>query len=652
MPAASSEQGGSATSWTAFLRSRQGLRYALILGLDAVAAAAALQIALLLRFEGSIPAKWAEVRDVALPFLLVVRLIASVAFGLHRWSFRFSGLYEALRLLLATASGSAGFVAALFFLHLQEPPRSVILLEFFLTSSAMALLRFSPRMASAWAADGVIFRRRRGLPTLIVGAGSAGDLLLRDLRRSSEHDYDVIGFIDDDPRKSGHHVGGRPVLGGIDSLPALVERHGISRVLIAVPRLPAERIQAILKLCASLKVRFQMLPVSFTYLNDRATASMLQDLSAEDLLPRQAAVFDSEEIRALVSGRRILVTGAAGSIGGEIARQLSAFGPERLVLVDMNENDLYFLYRELRERRPELKVFPEIANVREEGRLAQLGAAHRPHDVFHAAAHKHVPLMEDAPEEAVKNNVFGTLHVARMADRCGVERFVLISSDKAVHPASVMGATKRVAELLVRDLARSSRTRFTAVRFGNVLGSSGSVVPLFKKQIERGGPVTVTDPECTRYFMTIPEAAGLVLLAGLNAYGDLCVLDMGQPIRIADLARHMITMAGLVPGADIRIEYTGLRPGEKLSETLLTYEEEKTRVVRSGISVATSPETPPDLDARLEELRLAAERPDREALLRALGRLVPTLRVERGARDAEGRQPPAADETVVRGPVN
>ena len=618
---------------------RRPFRYALILALDAVAIALALHVAFLLRFEGNVPGQWARVRDLGLPVLLALRLAADLAFGLHRWSFRFSGLHEAIRLVTATLSGSAVFVVALFFVRLPEPPRSVILMEFFLTTSAMALLRFSPRAANSWYFDRRMFRRRESKrPTLIIGAGSTGDLLLRDLQRSAEHDYDVVGFVDDNPRMAGHHVGGRPVLGEVGQLPALVERHAISQVLIAIPRLSAQRIQDILKMCSRLKVHFKMLPVSFAYLTDRVTASMLHDLSPEDLLSRAAAVFDPEEIRPLVSGRRVLVTGAAGSIGGEIARQVSAFGPESLVLVDVNENDLYFLFRELREKHPELKVFAEIGSVRDEKRMARLGEKYKPQDVFHAAAHKHVPLMEDAPDEAVKNNVFGTWNVARMAHECRAERFVLISTDKAVHPSSVMGATKRIAEHVVRRVAQGSRTRFTAVRFGNVLGSAGSVVPLFKKQIERGGPVTVTDPECTRYFMTISEAVGLVLLAGLNSYGDLCILDMGQPIRIVDLAQHMITMAGLVPGVDVRIDFTGLRPGEKLNEMLLTDEEEETRVVRSGVSVASSPEPPPDLEGRLEILRRCADRADRESLLAALRDLVPSFRATHQA-ESSGLQP-------------
>lgn len=604
---------------------RRPVRYALILFLDALFALASLYLAFFARFEGRLPPEQTAKLLAALPILIPVRLAVSIAFGVHRWSFRLSGFFEAIRLGAATLAGSACFVASLYFLQRPVLPRSVILLEFFLTTAAMAALRFSPRFATRWYVGPQRSGQETARRTIIVGAGSAGDLLLRDLQRSRDHSYRVVGFVDDDRRKLGNYLGGRPVLGQISDLPDLIERHGASQILIAIPRLSPEKIQTILRLCSAQKVRFKMIPVSFTYLNDRITASMLHDLSPEDLLPRDETAFDAEEIRSLVSGRRILITGGAGSIGSEIARQISAYGPEALVLVDINENDLYFLYRDLRDGRPDLKVHAEVADIREKPRLARLGALYRPHYVFHAAAHKHVPLMEDAPEEAVKNNVFGTLNAAQMAQECGAERFVLISTDKAVHPSSVMGATKRIAEFIVRDLARKSRTRFTAVRFGNVLGSSGSVVPLFKHQIERGGPVTVTHPDCTRYFMTIPEAVGLVLLAGLGDHGDLCILNMGQPIKIVDLASHMITMAGLAPGTDIRIEFTGLRPGEKLTEKLLTDEEEESLTVRDKIQVVKSPPPPRGLADRLLELRRYADLSDRDGILRTLRRLVGTF---------------------------
>jgi FlaA1/EpsC-like NDP-sugar epimerase len=608
------------------LRSVTTLRHLALLGYDAAATAVALTAAVFLRFDGTVPDEWLRKAKLALPALLGLRLAVIFAGGLHRWSFRVCGIQEALRLVMATLAGTALFsllVGDLVGLHL---PRTVIALEFFFTTTLLAAVRFAPRIGVGWYAELARARTSGVRRTLIVGAGGAADLLARDLRRSSTHNYHLIGFVDDNPNKMGAWLDGKPVLGRIDDLPALIEEHRISMVLLAIAALPAERIRHILSLCARQKASFKIIPASFAFLDGRISAAMLHDLSPEDLLPRDQVVFDANEIRGLVDKRRILITGAAGSIGGEIARQVAEHGARMLVLVDVNENDLYLGARELKRRHPEVAIHAEVADIRERERLERLAERYRPEYVFHAAAHKHVPLMEDAPEEAVKNNVFGTLNVARMAHECGAERFVFISTDKAVKPSSVMGASKRVAEILVRDLARASPTRMTCVRFGNVLGSAGSVVPLFKQQIERGGPVTVTHPDCTRFFMTISEAVGLVILAGLAGANEICILDMGEAIKIADLAAHLITLAGKVPGVEIPIVFTGLRPGEKVHEELLTEEEERTQVLRNRIKAAKSPPPPADLAERLEELRRAAERGDRSRILGVMQEIVPSCR--------------------------
>jgi FlaA1/EpsC-like NDP-sugar epimerase len=596
-------------------------RYPMLFGLDAAAVLSGFYGAALLGHEG--PMAWqldAQAR-LAVPLLLALRLGSVSAAGLHRWSFRMSGLSEAGRLVAAMLGATSVFAIAC-----RGLPASMIALEFFVTTSLMAGYRFAPRVAEGWYSEWNRRARSSTLRTLIVGAGGTGDLLARDLLRSEDGKYYVVGFVDDDPAKLRMHVSGKPVLGVVDDLPRLISEQRVSTVLLAIPSLPAQQIRRILALCASCKSSFKTIPASYARLDERISAAMLHDLSPEDLLPRAPVAFDEEEIRALVRDRSALVTGAGGSIGSEICRQLAQHEVSTLVMVDLNENELYLLARRLQDLYPRLRLCTEVADIRDLARMRRLGSQYRPDLVFHAAAHKHVPLMEDAPEEAVKNNVFGTLNVALMAHESGADQLVVISTDKAVRPTSVMGATKRIAELVVRDLARRSDTRMTAVRFGNVLGSAGSVVPLFKQQIERGGPVTVTHPDCTRYFMTISEAVGLVLLAGLGGYGELCVLDMGEPMRIAEMAANLITMSGRIPGTEIPIVFTGLRPGEKLAEELLTEEEEETAQVRDRISAAKSPPPPDDLAKCLHTLQELAEVGAHAPLLRAIQLLVPTYR--------------------------
>lgn len=597
------------------------LRSGTILAFDGLAATVGISAALMLGLGLGTPATSALTMRLIVPLVVFVRLAAVCAARLHRWSFRSSSLTDATWLLADNLA-----VSLLFAVVLRNLPASVLALEFFFSTSAMASFRFGPRLI-----EGVLLDwQRRGsdatLRTLIVGAGGTGDLLARDLQRSEQSRYLVVGFVDDDRARLGVRVCGRPVLGSIRDLPVLIEQLRVSAVLLAIPTLSAKRIREILRLCSSSKALFKKLPASFSHSDERASAAMLHDLLPEDLLPRDPVAFDYAEIRELVEKRRALVTGAGGTIGGEICRQLAVQGASRLVMVDINENELYLLARRLKEEHPSVEIFTEVADIRDLRRLHDLGREHLPQLVFHAAAHKHVPLMESAPEEAVKNNVFGTVNVALMAREVEAEKLLFISTDKAVNPTSVMGATKRIGEIVVRSLAQGSVTKSTAVRFGNVLGSAGSVVPLFKQQIGRGGPVTITHPDCTRYFMTVSEAVGLVLLAGLGGYGELCVLDMGEPIRISEIAGNLITLAGRIPGAEIPIVYTGLRPGEKLHEELLTEDEEESVAVRARIFVARCKAPPRDLPRMLRELHELAEKGDRAGLLEAIRAIVPTYR--------------------------
>jgi FlaA1/EpsC-like NDP-sugar epimerase len=579
----------------------------------------------MLRFEGEIPEGWPEKLPPLLLVLVASRLVANLYFQLHKWSFLLSGLTDGVRVGMAGLLGTGLFIAGVFLFRLPSPPRSVVVMELFLTVGMMVVLRFAPRLVWLYHTDLARARRPDAVRVLIFGAGSTGEMVLRDLQRSESHGYQVVGFIDDNPAKLGTIVGGRPILGSTDDLPSLARKLNVAVLLIAVRQLPAAKIREILSHCADLKMRFKTVPASIYQEGD--SASRLQDLAPEDLLSREPVIFGAEDTAA-IRGRSAAVVGAAGSIGSEICTQLLRAGVSPLLMVDINENGLYLLERRFEREFPDSRRVAEVGDVRDSGRMRRLFDLYRPQDVFHAAAHKHVPLMEQAPCEAVKNNVGGTRHVAAAAAASGAERFVFISTDKAVRPTSVMGATKRVGEMLVRHLARRSSTTFSAVRFGNVLDSAGSVVPIFREQIAAGGPVTLTHPEVRRYFMTIGEAVGLVLKAAYGNHGPLCILEMGEQIPILDLARHMITLAGRVPEVEIPIRITGLRPGEKLAEELLTSEEEEAHRIDRKIFVAEAPPPAEDFEERLSWLLAAAEREDDAATLRLLGELVPRYRRE------------------------
>lgn len=621
------------------------VRLAIVLLVDGAITALSLWMALLLRFEGDVIPPYNALAATYLACLVAARIAASWLFRLHRWSFRLSGLTDGARVVMAGLFGTGLFMVTLYFLRVLPPPRSVIVLELFLSTAGMTAVRFAPRLAWMYWAE--LSRTRRGhlVRTLIIGGGAAGEMLFRDLQRSGEHDYRVVGFLDDKKAKLGTIIAGRPVLGTLAALPKVVAEHQITNVLIAIPRLEAGKLRELLSLCAGLKVQIKILPLSFVSFKQRASR-MLQDLSPEDLLPREQVSFVDTDT-ATVRGRRVMVTGAAGSIGSEICRQLAAAQVGELIAVDINENNLYMLEHELRLRHPKARVVTQLADIRDAGRVDWLMRRYKPQDVFHASAHKHVPLVEAAPCEAIKNNILGTSHVLLAAERTGVDCFVFISTDKAVTPTSMMGATKRVGEMLARDVGRRSTMRCCAVRFGNVLGSQGSVVPLFQQQIAAGGPVTITDRDARRYFMTIREAVGLVLRAGYHHAGELCVLDMGDPIPILDLARHLITMAGLVPEVDIPIVITGLRPGEKLSEQLLTEDEEKAVKTVGKIQVVSAAPPPADLWQRVAELKDAAYAEDAERSIRLMRALVPSYQPS-GAQRVEQPALPALGPREVK----
>ncbi|MBP3361498.1 MAG: polysaccharide biosynthesis protein [Clostridia bacterium] len=409
---------------------------------------------------------------------------------------------------------------------------------------------------------------------LIAGAGEAANILLREVESNSNMHYSIVGIADDDPQKKNRIICGARVLGSIADITKLTEKYDIEQILIAIPSLSPHRKREILEICSSTECKVKIIPGYESLVDGKVDMKDVRNVQIEDLLGREPVVLDNKEISDYITGKVIFVTGGGGSIGSELCRQIMKFHPEKLVIIDIYENNAYDIQMELNHLYPDNKPDVIIASVRDVGRLETIFEKYKPYIVFHAAAHKHVPLMEDSPSEAVKNNVFGTYNVAKCADKYGVRRFVMISTDKAVNPTNVMGATKRICEMIVQCMQQISKTEFVAVRFGNVLGSNGSVIPLFKRQIEAGGPVTVTHRDITRFFMTIPEAAQLVLQAASYANGgEIFVLDMGESVKIYDLAVNLIKLSGYKPNVDIKIEFTGLRPGEKLYEELLMNEE-------------------------------------------------------------------------------
>jgi FlaA1/EpsC-like NDP-sugar epimerase len=588
-----------------------------------------------LRFDGEVPEAYVHRCLELLPFLLLLRAAAYAAFGLYTGFWRYTSIEDLRALITATAASSAAFILLVYAADAHPYPRSIFVIDALLGVAAIGGVRMSRRLYVEYR------RRRRGRRVLIYGAGDAGAMVVRDMRQSGE--YEPVGFLDDDPRIVGKRIHGVPVLGRREDLPGVMSRYAPDEVLVAAPRGGPRMLRSLVEALEPYKVPIRTLPHLRDILDGVVTMNQMRELSIEDLLPRPAVDLDGTPLERLIAGRRILVTGAGGSIGSELCRQIAARAPASLVLFERYENSLYTILHDLHDNGAPTVVVPVIGDVTDRRRLDDVFAAYQPQIVFHAAAHKHVPLMELNPCEAVKNNVGGTRQVAEASVRHRVERFVMISSDKAVNPRNVMGASKRVAEMVVQAMARRTSTRFVAVRFGNVLGSNGSVVPRFLNQIRAGGPVTVTHPEIRRYFMLIPEAVQLVLHAAAMAEGgEVFVLDMGEQIRIADMARHMIRLAGFVPDEDITIEYTGLRPGEKLYEELVaTRETDEPSAVQQirRVTASTLPD-PATLRGTLFDLLRAAADSDRERVIAGLQQLVPTFAP--GAVDTPGNDAYAA----------
>jgi FlaA1/EpsC-like NDP-sugar epimerase len=591
------------------------------LGLAALANA----LAFSLRFDGPVPA-WAIALGLGLlPLLLALRGVVFLAFGLYRGVWRYTGIWELRNIVGGVAASSALFGAIVAFVA-PNYPRSVVVIDALVVMFLIGGARLAFRLRrGTLLMPGRRSRSDKTRKLLIYGAGEAGESIVRDIHHDTLTEYTPVGFIDDNPMKLGRTIHGVPVLGTRGQLRRVMAEHDPDEVLIAMPAADASTVRRIVRSLEPFNVRINILPNLRDILNGTVTISQIRRLAVEDLLPRVPVGLNDAPLRHLLSGRRVMVTGAGGSIGSELCQQIAALGPESLILYERNENGLYAVTNALADRGA-IGVYPTLGDITDVDRLERVLASLRPEIIFHAAAHKHVPMMEAHPCEAIKNNVGGTRVLAEAAKRHGVARFILISTDKAVNPTSIMGASKRIAELVVMNEARTGGTTFMAVRFGNVLGSNGSAIPRFIDQIRQGGPVTITHPEMRRYFMLLPEAVQLVLhVAGRGTSKGVYVLDMGEQLKVEEMARNVIRMSGYVPDEDIAISYIGLRPGEKLFEELVgAAETVQPSCIEKVFEVRSRDLPSPDwLASQVRQLERVAKRGDASAVIRGISTIVP-----------------------------
>jgi FlaA1/EpsC-like NDP-sugar epimerase len=583
----------------------------------------------LLRFDFNIPERYQSIIPYWMPVFVFSKIILFWLLKIYQVNWRFVGLNEFFKIISGLFPFSLVVLIVDLFLQMKYTgysiPRSVILIDFFVSLFLVSLIRILKRVYIEIIRKG----ENKGKRTLIVGAGSTGERIARELIRSPDYDYCPVCFVDDDPMKIGTRIHGIPVIGSLNDLSDIIKRNRIETVIIAIPSLTHKETREIFDLLSDLGIRdIKIVPGLSKLPTESITIRDLKDISIEDLLSREPIKIEKEKIKNFLKGKIILVSGAGGSIGSEIVRQLLEFYPESIIALEIDETELYNLYLEVRSKAEEKGIgfIPVIADIRDREKLKEIFYRYKPEIVFHAAAYKHVPLMEYFPEEAVKTNIFGTYNVATAALESGVEKFINISTDKAVNPTSIMGATKRLAEIICKALNELKKTKYVSVRFGNVLGSRGSVIPIFLKQIRKGGPVTVTHPEMKRYFMTIPEAVLLVFqAAAMGKGGEVFVLDMGEPVKIVKLAEELIKLQGLEPYKDIDIIFTGLRPGEKLFEELLTAEEGTDRTYHKKIYVAKikSSLSKEQIENIIAELQDSLKKFDKTRLKQILRKYVP-----------------------------
>lgn len=591
--------------------------------LDGVVLALMPVLALLVRFEGVLPDKELAILMSWLPCFVMVSLVVFYAYGMYHRIWHYARVRD-LVAIVGAVSLSVAIVFVLDIFNGTRIPRSIYVLSWMLSIGSVGMSRLAFKINWDNLSDGLdggIQKKQ----VLIVGAGDAGAMMVREIEQNDAATMSVAGFIDDDVRKQGSRLSGFPVLGTTDDIVAVSKERCVDEIIIAMPSVSGSVIRKLADTCRLTGCQVKIMPSLLEMTDEHINVRKLRDINIEDLLRRDPIHLDFEKITGYIAGKTVLITGAGGSIGSEISRQISRVGAKEIILLGRGENSIYEIYQELKVKFPDQLYRTVIANITDARRMEEVFAKYRPQVVFHAAAHKHVPLMEIQPVEAVRNNVFGTKNVAELADRFSSEIFVLISTDKAVNPTSVMGATKRCAELVLQEINQHSSTKFVTVRFGNVLGSRGSVVPLFERQIAAGGPVTITHPEMTRFFMTIPEAVQLVLQAGSQAEGgEVFLFDMGKPVKIKDMAYDLIQLHGLKPDKDIKLVYTGLRPGEKLYEELLTSEEGTTSTRHEKIFKARI--NPLDAEELSRDLQILAESRDTLTILKTIKRMIPTYK--------------------------
>lgn len=549
---------------------------ALIL-LDIMSIVVAAFTALYIRFDFSfngIPREYLQKFERIIPYSIIITLVFFAIWKLYKSVWRYASATELLNIVFATTCASVGQIIICHLLN-EKMPRSYYVLYWFLLFGMTCIIRFSYRILRLINSKRSEFSgKKERNNVMLIGAGAAANAILKEIETSRYLNLNAKCIIDDNSGCHGKFLRGVPIVGGRNKIIDAVGEYGIDEIIFAIPSASTRVRKEILDICKETGCKMRTLPGMYQLINGDVSIAKLKEVEIEDLLGRDPIKINTEEVLGYVKDKTVLVTGGGGSIGSELCRQIAAHQPQQLIIVDIYENNAYDIQQELIRKYPKLDLVVLIASVRNKERIDSIFEKYRPNIVYHAAAHKHVPLMEVSPNEAIKNNVFGTYRTVQAADKYGTEKFVLISTDKAVNPTNVMGASKRMCEMVIQMMNRQSKTNFVAVRFGNVLGSNGSVIPLFKKQIAEGGPVTVTDPNIIRYFMTIPEAVSLVLQAGAYAHGgEIFVLDMGEPVKIVDLATNLIKLSGYKPGEDIEIKFTGLRPGEKMYEELLMSEE-------------------------------------------------------------------------------